>query len=223
VLALVEGQTEQAFVKQILAPDLARQNVFLTACLIGRPGGRGGVRSWARVRSEFLAALKQDRQRCCTTMFDFYGLPADWPGAGEARKKPFGEAAELIERAVHVDICEALGGSFNPDRFIPYIQMHEFEALLFSDTRVLAEVVGEPSLQRHFDEVVAECGEPEAIDDGASTAPSKRIIAKADGYQKVSRGMIAAKRIGLARMKETCPHFAAWVRRLEALSEREPV
>ena len=221
VLALVEGRTEQTFVRAVLAPDLGLKGVFLSASVAGKPGHKGGVRPWASVRREILAALKQDGRRYCTTMFDYYALPTDWPGARDAKAKPFDEAAAVIERAVHADICGELGDSFDQRRLIPYIQMHEFEALLFTDTQVLADVVQQPHLRNHFDKIVTDCGEPEAIDDNPETAPSKRILSAAPNYQKILQGAIAAKRIGLACMTEACPHFAEWVGRLETLAPRE--
>ena len=217
VLALVEGRTEQTFVREVLAPGLSSKGVFLSATMIGKSGHKGGVRVWASARRDIMAALKQDLRRCCTTMLDYYALPGDWPGSSEAREKPFDQAASVIERAIHGDICRELGDSFDPRRLIPYIQMHEFEALLFSDTDILSGVLPCPEAKSALDQIVAECKEPEGIDDNPKTAPSKRLLDLAAGYQKVLHGAIAAQRIGLARMRTACPHFRDWLERLEAL------
>ena len=156
VRALVEGQTEQAFVKEVLAPNLGIQSVFVLATMIGKPGRRGGVRAWSVVRSDVVATLKQNRMVYGTTMFDYYGLPPDWPGTTQARSAtPYTNAANAIEQALLTDVCNELGRSFDPRRFIPYVQMHEFEALLFSGTRVLASVLRQPDLQSRLDEIVA--------------------------------------------------------------------
>jgi hypothetical protein len=221
VLALVEGRTEQTFVSEVLAPALGIKGVFLSATLTGKPGHKGGVRRWASVRKEILTVLKRDPLGCCTTMFDYYALPADWPGRQQATTKPYAEAAGVIEDAVHAAISEKLGDACDPRRFVPYIQMHEFEALLFTEPSILADVVQCPARRSRFEQIVTECGAPEAIDDNPLTAPSKRIAAVAANYQKVLHGAIAAKRIGLARMREACPHFDDWVGRLEALAQRE--
>ena len=220
VRALVEGQTEQAFVREVLAPHLVAHGVSITATMIGKPGRRGGVRPWPVVRNDILATLKQNNASCCTTMFDYYGLPTDWPGRSEARRKrQVSTKAEAIEQAIHADVCGELGGSFDGARFLPYIQMHEFEALLFSDTKVFAEAVQRPRIQTRLDEIVEECGEPEGIDDDPETAPSKRICSLVRSYQKVVLGIIAAQRIGLPTMRERCPHFAQWIGALEQLGE----
>lgn len=127
VLALVEGQTERTFVRDVLTPGLASAGVFVSARLIGKPGHKGGVRAWSAARRELLTLLKQDPNAYVTTMFDYYGLPRDWPGAGRANRRHANSVADGIERAIHADIRTAMGNSFNPVRFIPY---------LFADARI---------------------------------------------------------------------------------------
>ncbi len=218
VLALVEGQTEQTFVEEVLAPALGIHGVFMTGALIGKPGHKGGVRPYPAVLPEILAALKQDKQRFCTTMFDYYALPTDWPGAMESKSKPPKQGVAILEREIHNDVCQQLGSAFDTNRFRPYLQLHEFEALLFSDPQVLADVLQEPTLSPRLEAVVRECGEPEAIDDDPDTAPSKRIMRLAGHYQKVLHGTIVAKRIGIQKMRGQCPHFAEWLEMLEELA-----
>jgi hypothetical protein len=217
VLALVEGQTEQAFVKQLLAPELSARNVFVTAALIGKPGHKGGIRPYEVLRGDILKVLKQDQRQFCTTMFDYYGLPAAWPGKGDRPGSP-SSLAESIEHAMRDDIACAMGEGFVPARFIPYIQMHEFEALLFSDPGALASVLDPSGLTAVLEKIVEQCGDPERIDDNPEGAPSKRIIQHSHRYSKVVHGTIAAQRMGLAKMRDRCPHFADWVTRLEALA-----
>ena len=222
VLAFVEGQTDEKFGREVVSPSLASRNVFISATTPGRRRAHGGVPSWARAKRELLRYLKEDTGRFVTTMFDYYGLPCDWPGKKEAKRKTRPSTkAETIEQAIHADVCATLGESFDGARFLPYIQMHEFEALLFSDTRVLAESVPQPGLQARLDEIIEECGEPERIDDDPKTTPSKRICALVPSYQKVLHGIIAAKRIGLATMRDQCPHFSQWIEALEQLGEQQ--
>ena len=110
VLALVEGQTEQAFVRDVLAPELGNRGVFISATLIGKPGHKGGIRSYESVQRDILAALKQDIGRSCTTMFDYYGLQADWPGVPEARSLP--TVANLQSHPSHSTFTLSI--TFNP-------------------------------------------------------------------------------------------------------------
>ena len=221
VRELVEGRTEQTFVRDVLAPSLATHNVFVSPTMTGKPGHRGGVRPWAVVRRDILATLRQDAEVYCTTMFDYYGLPVDWPGQSRARRARSSQTkASAIEEAILSDVQQAQGRTFKPARFVPYIQMHEFEALLFSDPRVFAESLQRPGLRASLESIVTECVEPEEIDDDPRTAPSKRLRALVNGYQKVVHGIIAAKRIGLTTMRVQCPHFAKWLEALEHLGGR---
>ena len=66
---------------------------------------------------------------------------------------------------------------------------------------------------------MAERHNPELIDDGADTAPSKRIISEIPEYKynKASAGPLSAQRIGLTVLRERCAHFGDWLGKLEAL------
>ena len=97
-------------------------------------------------------------------------------------------------------------------RFTPNLQLHEFEALLLA----------EPKALKHFypdraDAVVELCNdisglEPEEVNDGQFTAPSKRILHRIPDYDKVVAGTLVALEIGLATLRARCPHFGAWTR-----------
>jgi hypothetical protein len=113
----------------------------------------------------------------------------------------------------------------NDHRFIPFIQLHEFEAYLFAGMAQLAEFFdhsrqGIKQLQRIADSVKS----PELIDDGQHTAPSKRIIAQFPTYEdlKTTVGPQMAKLIGLQEIRSACPHFDQWLGRLEQLATESP-
>ena len=155
-------------------------------------------------------------------MFDYYGLPGDWPGRQAAPALPYAGRANAVEQAIR-DRIAAASGDDPRIRFIPYVQMHEFEALLFSDPEILANVISREPRSRHMEgdlkRIADAFGTPEEINDGLMTAPSKRILALAPDYQKITDGNIAVARIGIQKMRESCPHFGGWVSRLEALSQ----
>jgi len=130
VHVLVEGQTEETFVNRVLQPHLNGFGVYLYPRLAG---GSGGIGRYQRDKRDLLLILKQDTSVFCTTMFDYYGMPHSWPGRETA-----GGRAEVIEQAILNDICGEMGRGFNQARFIPYVQMHEFEALLFSEWRPIS-------------------------------------------------------------------------------------
>jgi hypothetical protein len=217
VLAVVEGQTELAFVEHVLRPELEGQGVFVQATMVGKPGAKGGARCWSRVRGDILKVMKQDRDVYCTTMFDYYALPRDWPSRSESPQPQGEDAAISVEQGMRSDISAELGDSFDPRRFLPYIQLHEFEALLFSDTAVLADVLQVPGSKEMLDGIVSQCGSPEEVDDDPATAPSKRILSICSSYEKIAQGTRAAKDIGIGQMRRSCPHFDGWLTGLEQL------
>ena len=153
-------------------------------------------------------------------MFDYYGMPRDWPGRKDAGDKPHGERASAIEEGMRTNLEEAMGKRGRHDAFIPYVQMHEFEALLFAKPEVLGGVlqgVSPDDAVRRLKRIADCFATPEEIDDSKATAPSKRILGIAPGYQKKHLGVIVASKIGLDAIRTACPNFNAWMRRLEVL------
>ncbi len=219
-IAVVEGQTEQGFVCDILAPFLASQNVYLTARLVGKPGHKGGDCRYERAKRDILLLLRQETDTVVTTMFDFYALPDSWPGRTAAATAPPAQKADMIETAVKKDILTELGDSFDENRFHPYVQMHEFEALLFSKPATVCTVLRSSKSEREMQSIRDSFHNPEEINDNSETAPSKRLLRLFADYKKRIHGAIAAKRIGIEAMREACPHFADWVKTLESLEPR---
>jgi hypothetical protein len=151
-------------------------------------------------------------------MVDYYALPLNWPGRSEApRKKTAAAKAEHVEAALLADMGEILGPGFDTRRFVPLVMMHEFEALLFSDPDRFAHEIGRESLSENFRAIRDEFNSPEDINDSAETAPSKRIERLFPGYEKPLFGVLAAMGIGLATIRQECPHFNNWLERLEGL------
>lgn len=223
VIALVEGQTEETFIRRLLAPRLSVHGVAISATTYGRRRSHGGVPRWGKAERELLRLVQEDTGRRVTTMFDYYRLPSDWPGREAVAGKSAAARARILEQAMQSRITDSLGADPGPSRFIPYIQMHEFEALLFSDPGSLGEVL---TLDAHPQrtirallQVADNFATPEEIDEGESTAPSKRILSLAEHYQKVTDGNLAATRIGLETMRRECPHFDEWLGSLEALGQ----
>jgi len=104
-------------------------------------------------------------------------------------------------------------------RFIPYVQMHEFEALLFSDPAAFAKGIESPDKAKDFHKIRSLFDTPEDINDGAETAPSKRILKLVPAYEKPIQGSLGAIEVGLTAMRQTCVLFDAWLKQLEALPE----
>lgn len=224
ILIHVEGETEETFVNEVLAPHLyANGFVAVGARLLGnarRRDRRGGIQGWPPSKRDILRHMQEDPNRCCSMMVDYYALPQTgfgaWPGRAEAGLRPFPEKAGTVEDAIFGDLSNALGG-FQEERFIPYVMMHEFEGLLFSDCERLGSGIGREDLVPAFQAIRDEFDSPEEINDSPITAPSKRILDLVPGYQKPFLGTLAALEIGLDGIREECPHFNSWVNKLESL------
>ena len=218
VVAVVEGQTEQGFVRDVLAPFLATKNVNMDARLVGKPGHKGGDCRYPRAKRDVLLLLRQESATVVTTMFDFYALPDSWPGRTAAKQAPFAQKASIVETAVKKDLLRELGTSFDEGRFHPYIQMHEFEALLFSQPATICAVLRSPASVGTIQAIRDEFQDPEQIND--NFAPSKQLLNVFVDYRKRTHGLIAAQRIGIDAMRDNCPHFAQWLGMFESLGER---
>ena len=191
--------------------------VFLRPIVVGTPGHKGGRVTYQRVRNDVLRALKQDHAAYCSTLFDFYGLGNDFPSLGQTMHDPASVKVDHLEKAILRDIVQRIP-EFRPDaRFIPYIQLHEFEGLLFSDPTVLAAAMFREDLAPKLHAIRNGFASPEEINDSPQTAPSKRIIGLNQAYNKVISGSLAAEQMGIDVIKESCPRFRAWFERLAAL------
>ena len=216
----VEGQTEERFVDTLLAPHL--DTCGYSAVRAGFIGGmQGGITSWTVAQRDIVNHLEEDPECIATTMVDYYGLPAtgarSWPGRTQVSQLPFADKAPTIEAALLASVLQQMGPAFDRSRFVPYVMMHEFEALLFSDCDAAARGISRPALNTELQRIRDAFDSPEEIDDSRTTAPSKRIEALVPGYQKPVMGTLAAQEIGLQTMREACPHFGQWIARLERL------
>jgi hypothetical protein len=218
-----EGQTEQTFADTLIKPHLAQHEVYMyPPRLIAntRKKGqvhRGGGRNYAPMKNDILRSLKQDKNPDAffTTMIDLYAIHPDFPGLAESEslsQNPT-KRVEFLEKCFIEDI--------NDDRFIPYIQLHEYEAYLFADPTCFEYL--DPHRQKEIQALKAIADQyenPELINDGQQTAPSKRIIALFPDYGKAKSafGPQLAELIGLQVIRSRCLHFNAWLSKLESLN-----
>ena len=145
-------------------------------------------------------------------MFDFYGLPADFPGREQINFPRFSNG---LDKVLHLEA--ALQADLAFENFIPNIVLHEFEAILFSDVQMFDVVQSRPGLIRRMEAIRASVASPEDINELPDTAPSKRILQIFDNYQKPLHGTEISLKIGLNQICQQCPHFASWLEKLEAL------
>jgi Domain of unknown function (DUF4276) len=223
LLIHVEGETEETFVNDLLADHLYNFGYEdVSARILGNARlreKRGGIRAWTSVKKDIVNHLKEDSNCLATMMVDYYGLPQTgdraWPGRAAAGSLPFAQKSACVENALRDDVALALGGEFEALRFLPFVVMHEFEGLLFSDCVMFAEAIARQDLAQSFQDIRQQFATPEEINDSPVTAPSKRVEELVSGYEKPLFGTLAALKMGLATIRRECPHFKDWLERLE--------
>ncbi|GHS88782.1 hypothetical protein AGMMS49957_10860 [Synergistales bacterium] len=217
VYIICEGQTEETFIEELLSEQFVSKDIHLVPSLVGKPGHKGGNIKVERLFTDIRARLLKDTSSFCTTFFDFYALPEDFPGKKEAAKK-----SSVAEKAacVQYSLTNWLKGRLESEpmlRFIPYVQMYEFEGLLFSDPEKLAQGIHKPELAVRFASIREQFSTPESINNDYETAPSKRIEQLCPKYVKPTDGLLAASAIGIDAIRRECALFNKWLNRIETL------
>ena len=215
IIILAEGKPEIEFVREILAPRL-RTVGYSSVSVWLITGSGAGICAWRQAKTNIEMHLRTNAY--VTTMVDYYGLPDDWPGRAESNALPTAERADFVERAILQDMGMEESAAA---KLIPYVMLHEFEAMLFSDCQKFAAGVGYPELAPALQEIRDRFPTPEDIDDSPEGAPSKRIeslVAPIDVYRKPVLGVRGAGAIGLDAIQAQCPHFAKWFDRLESVA-----
>ena len=196
-----EGQTEREFVDQVLAGHLRDWKVEPATTVMR---GNVSVQRLARAMADLYPSFD-----VVTSLVDFYGF----------RDKGTATVAEL-ENSVLQQMRSHIRRVWDERKVIPYVQKHEFEALLFADTKAFVEIRVPPERVEQLAAIRSRF-EPEDIDDNPDTAPSKRIAAIVPGYDKVVDGVVVASKVGVQTMRDACPGFHAWLTRLEALGSSD--
>jgi hypothetical protein len=214
VNVICEGRTEEVFVNKILAPHFQTKGIQVTA----RNLGRGN--SYGKLRYNIVQWMKTERGAFVTTLIDVYGMNKGFPGYEANKNRPPLQKVSAIEAAIQADIDRE---GMDARQFIPHFQLHEFEALLFSEPSALKEWLSldRPIPDHAFQQIRDAFETPEHINDNPNTAPSKRIEQIAPSYDKVAEGVLIAEDIGLEKMRAACAHFDTWIRQLEALAPEE--
>ena len=219
---LCEGPTEQGFVNEVLRPYLIENGVTSVKSVIvstnKKLNAQGGMSSYTHARTDLnLMRLSNPdssfESHVFTTMFDFYALPNDFPG--------YEEASSILEPYAHVNSLEqSFANAINDSRFIPYIQLHEFEALVFCGIDHLVKIY--PKCKKSCEQLATDLqksGNPELIDNSPTTSPSKRIIKAIEGekkykYNKPVTGKSVTKEIGIDELRIKCQLFNEWIEQL---------
>ncbi len=201
----VEGQTEEEFIKTVLAPHLLLKEIYVQPIVLGRAGNRrhaGGNVTIERLVREILTLPRS--HDAVTTLVDHYGFR----GKGQC-------TADRLEEGIRRGVEERIGPQ--GCRLKPCVQCHEFEALPFSDVDMFSRLPGIPkNTIRALGKVREKFRTPEEINDNFNTAPSRRIQNEIPHDRKLAHGPVIARATGLESIRRACPRFNDWLACLEA-------
>ncbi|HRB71195.1 MAG: DUF4276 family protein [Flavobacterium sp.] len=211
VIIICEGETEREFCQNVLATHLIHRDIHIQAPLIKKT--MGGIVKWDILKREIETHL-QEPNVVVTTFIDYYGVyqKHSFPNWEEAERiVDKNKRMDFLENAMKMSIAESIR-----HRYIPYLQLHEFEGLLFNDIQIFhqqvpkAELVGLTELQKTFEDY----DNPEMINNSKETSPSHRLKRIIKGYNKPLYGHYFAEAIGINRIREKSPRFNEWITKI---------
>jgi hypothetical protein len=227
IMLLVEGPTEEKFVKLVLSPHWPECCLVPIICNTKRTDEaiyKGGRVGYFHFRKQICNLLMDSSTVLVTTMVDYEEMPHDFPGRTESKS-----IRDIFDNVKHVE--SEIGKNVSNKKFLPFVMLHEFEALLFSKPEVIAQVLDDKKLVQPLCEIRKEKPEyektPEAINDSPDTCPSARIeklCAKRKlHYGKPTDGPIIAEKIGLETIMAQCPHFREWIGKIDVFAKSDPL
>jgi len=211
LIIVCEGQTEQSFCQNVLSPYFLSKGIVVEAPTIKH--SHGGIVPWETLKHQLVEHLHEG-DAVVTMLIDFYRIKDSYqfPGWEEAKTiKDSQDKMNGLFQDMLNDMPEEL-----MNRFVPYIQLHEFEGLLFSD--ICAFRNNFMPAECDFDAIqsaIDEFENPEDINNKPETAPSSRLMSAVAGYDKVLYGTILAEETGLGTIRSKCPLFNSWIERIE--------
>lgn len=212
---IVEGETEEAFVNNILRPYFQNCGLYNLIQCFKIKHTQGGMHKYSYVRNDVLNTIYES-DVIVTTMFDLYALPHSFPGYKESQAmEDHLERVKFLEAKMKEDIEENQVRSFG--NYIPYIQLHEFEALIFSSANGFEALFEDNEMDyKGIRAVIDNFPNPEDINDSPETAPSRRMQKLIQGYNKVTYGIGLIEYTGIDVILRKCPHFREWIEKLKA-------
>jgi Domain of unknown function (DUF4276) len=213
LIIVCEGPTEREFCSDVLYPYFLGRKILIETPLIKKSAG--GIVPWQYLKKQIETHLIQDKTVYVTTFIDFYGIDERHGFLKWNESKTIVDKSEqllFLEQTMQEDIDKNLAF-----RFIPYLQLHEFEGLLFNNLSVFKTQIPEKDILNLalLEQIINDYPNPELINDGKTTAPSKRLAQLIRGYNKPVYGAILAEMIGLTNIRSKCPRFNNWIINLE--------
>lgn len=215
IVIICEGETEQEFCNRLLLDHFVPKRKYIDAPLIKR--SNGGIVRWDLLKKQIETTLRKEKDAIVTLLIDYYGLykKYEFPGWNEAECIVDKERRmSFLEQKMKDDIDDCIR-----HRFVPYIQLHEFEGLLFCDVEVFENLIPQDDLVglEELKQVISDYPNPEMINTQKETSPSHRLIRIIKGYNKIVYGNLIAESIGLPTIRSKCPRFNNWICTLESI------
>lgn len=203
LIIICKGPTEHEFCVNVLAPELLKVNIYVDAPLVKR--SNGGIVPWSSIKRQIEMHLRE-KDAYVTLLVDYYGIKDGYNFPGWVDSKVIFPLSSRLQF-----LCDCMKADISPElasRFIPYMQIHEFESLLYSDIDVFRSNFDDHELDfSKLESAIREFPNPEDINSNPNLAPSKRLIEAISGYEKVVYGSCLAEEIGLDKILAKCPLF----------------
>ncbi len=213
LIIICEGETEQEFCKDVLYGYLQKKDIYIETPLIKK--SLGGIVPWGDLKKQIDLHLHENVY--VTMLIDYYGIQ-------DFHQFPkWEESKSVVNKIERISFLEnAMRDEFEDrvkHRFIPYIQLHEFEGLLFNNIETFKTNIPSKELTglEELENTIDTNDNPELINEGKNTAPSKRLVRLISGYNKIVYGAILAESIGLERLRAKAVRFNGWIQKLESL------
>ncbi len=215
IIVICEGPTEQEFCNTILVPHFLSYGINIQAPLIKH--SHGGIVPWSNLLQQIIIHLKSERDAYVTTLIDYYGINEThhfphWEESGTITD--INEKIDYLEDSMKQSVDERIR-----HRFLPYIQLHEFESILFSSVEAFHRVIPKEDLVGldELRQISDRFDNPELINNSKETSPSHRLARIIKGYNKIVYGNYLAEDIGLPTIRQHCPRFNRWITTLQQI------
>lgn len=213
LIIVCEGPTESEFCMEVLSPALQKSDIYVNAPLVKK--SNGGIVPWPNIRRQIEMHLHEGNASV-SMLVDYYGIKDSYKFPGWLESKTISSLSDRWQF-----LCDSMKSDIAPElasRFIPYIQIHEFESLLFSDIAVFKDNFDKKEMNYAIlEDAIREFSNPEEINSRPTLAPSKRLLKAIPGYDKVLFGNYIASETGLTRIAERCPLFNQWLSTLMSI------
>ena len=210
LVIIAEGETEESFVNNILCPYFCSKGLYNTIQCFKTKHSHGGISKYSYIKKDILNTI-YEKDVVVSMMIDFYRLPSDFPGFNDLKAtQTHQDQANLLETRIKKDLEDSQNQLFH--NFIPYIQLHEFEALVFASISGIDSLFERSEMDYNgLMNVIQQYPNPEDINNHPDTAPSVRLKKLISGYNKVLHGIDIINTVGMAELLVKCPRFKTWI------------